>query len=73
MAEALRLGYCSIPFSQEQAMSLRRDKKRDVPVAPGYFFINPPKPEKDGMYDFRFCRGGVRGGRGGGRGRGPKR
>jgi hypothetical protein len=36
MGMALRLGYCSIPFSQEQAMSLRRDKKPDVAVVPGY-------------------------------------
>ncbi|TVY14095.1 NEDD8-conjugating enzyme-like protein [Lachnellula arida] len=73
MGVALQLGYCAIPFSQEQAMSLRRDREPGVPVVPGYFFINPPKPEKDGVYNFKAGRGGkggARGGRGRGRGRG---
>lgn len=42
-------------------MDLRRDKEPNIAVAPGLFFKNPPKPGKDGMYDFKARRGGKEG------------
>ncbi|KUJ12345.1 uncharacterized protein LY89DRAFT_699675 [Mollisia scopiformis] len=58
MKDAIRLGYCGMSLTQGQAMTLRREKEPNIAVAPGIFFLNPPKPEKDGGYNFRAKHGG---------------
>jgi hypothetical protein len=76
MQVAWNIGYFGMPLTQEQAMSLRRDKEPNIDVMPGKFFMPPPKPEKDGVYNFspnRRGRGGARGGRERGKGRGRRR
>jgi hypothetical protein len=56
---AVTSGYCAWPLTQGQAMSLRRDKEPDVAQAPGVFFAPPPKPEKNGGYNFHARYGKI--------------
>ncbi|EKD16497.1 hypothetical protein MBM_04966 [Drepanopeziza brunnea f. sp. 'multigermtubi' MB_m1] len=54
MQAAVAKGYVSIPFTQQQAMYLRKEKEPGVEVRPRILFIPAPKPGKD---DHRFGRG----------------
>ncbi|KAI9054056.1 hypothetical protein LZ554_001227 [Drepanopeziza brunnea f. sp. 'monogermtubi'] len=50
MQAAIAKGYVSIPFTQQQAMYLRKEKEPGVEVRPGMLFMPAPKPGKDGMF-----------------------
>ncbi|KAJ5051455.1 uncharacterized protein L3040_001232 [Drepanopeziza brunnea f. sp. 'multigermtubi'] len=55
MQAAVAKGYVSIPFTQQQAMYLRKEKEPGVEVRPRILFIPAPKPGKDGLAGARGC------------------
>lgn len=60
MKMAWRIGYCGMPLNQGQAMSLRREREPNIAVQLGVFFLPPPKPGKNGQYNFHIRPGGRR-------------